>query len=172
MPNELMLSELYLEPDELAALREIQQAGVLPDEHLQEELYSYFLRLGLIGHIASKKFPLIARVGDFIPLNAIALSDRGRSFLALQAQRDRDHAAVIAAALKEQTNVMANYAADQEKQHESDKAQRALEIRQARLDNWIRDLVCGTFGTAFGVFLTLLIEHFSEVMVFMKNLFS
>ena len=76
-----------LPPEALSALLELEEKQALPDHDYSSEPYAFLARQGLIDHIWDETLPNAEFHGLSIPQNAMAVSDKGRLYLAEYRER-------------------------------------------------------------------------------------
>ena len=87
--NYMDISQIALTSEERRVLSRIQEEGAIPDTDMRRPPNDFLLRQGLIEHSFSSKFPCILHSGEVsVPRNALTLTDRGRCWLARQAEAD------------------------------------------------------------------------------------
>ena len=84
------INQIELKKKELQALEAVDQQGCVSDEVMDSYPYDYLLRLDLLEHGYSAKYPYEDVPGVLsIPENVLQLSDPGRLFLARKRETRR-----------------------------------------------------------------------------------
>ena len=77
------INQIELSTKELETLKNVDREGCVNDKVMDVYPYDYLLRLDLLEHGYSAKYPYEPVLGDIsIPMNVLKVSDLGRLFLA------------------------------------------------------------------------------------------